>query len=123
MRLLANENFPGDAVEALRLRGHDVVWVRTDSPGSTDEEVIGRVVSEGRVLITIDRDFGELAFRRRLSVRPGVILFRIPPASPAYVAEMTVTAIEAQSDWTGQFAVVEEQRIRVTRLPSGDDET
>ena len=33
MRLLANENFPGDAVETLRARGHDVAWVRSDAPG------------------------------------------------------------------------------------------
>jgi hypothetical protein len=36
MRFLANENFPLDAVEALRRSGHDVGWVRTDAPGSTD---------------------------------------------------------------------------------------
>jgi len=36
MRILANENFPGDAVAALRLHGHDVAWVRTDAPGSSD---------------------------------------------------------------------------------------
>lgn len=32
MRILANENMPGDAVAALRVRGHDVVWVRTEMP-------------------------------------------------------------------------------------------
>ena len=32
-RVLANENFPGEAVEALRSRGHDVAWVRPPSPG------------------------------------------------------------------------------------------
>lgn len=40
MRILANENFPGDAVDALRQRGHDVVWVRTDAPGSKDTEFL-----------------------------------------------------------------------------------
>jgi len=34
MRLLTNENFPLDAVEALRSAGHDVAWVRTDAPGT-----------------------------------------------------------------------------------------
>jgi Domain of unknown function (DUF5615) len=63
MRLLANENFPRIAVEALRARGHDVAWVRTDSPGTSDEEVIHRAVAETRVLVTFDKDFGELTFR------------------------------------------------------------
>jgi predicted nuclease of predicted toxin-antitoxin system len=57
-RLLANENFPGAAVEALRSRGHDVAWVRTDAPGSSDREVLHRAVSEARILITFDKDFG-----------------------------------------------------------------
>lgn len=37
MRFLANENFPGDAVEALRHQGHDVTWIRTDAPGIAEE--------------------------------------------------------------------------------------
>ena len=40
MRFLANENFPGEAVEELRALGHDVLWVRTDAPGSSDEAVL-----------------------------------------------------------------------------------
>jgi hypothetical protein len=37
MQLLADENFPGDAVTALRAAGHDVLWIRTDAPGITDK--------------------------------------------------------------------------------------
>src|SRR5438445_603289 len=70
MRILANENFPGEAIEALRSRGHDVAWVRTDAPGSSDEEVIARATREGRLLITFDKDFGALAFRSGLSAHP-----------------------------------------------------
>ena len=66
MRLLANENFPLRAVEALRLAGEDVVWVRTESPGISDHDVLARAVSEDRVLITFDKDFGELAVRHGL---------------------------------------------------------
>jgi hypothetical protein len=40
VRILANENFPGEAVDALRYRGHDVVWIRTDAPGSKDRAVL-----------------------------------------------------------------------------------
>ena len=40
MRFLANENFPGTAVAALNAAGHDVVWIRTTAPGSTDREVL-----------------------------------------------------------------------------------
>lgn len=52
MRILADENFPGDAVAALREQGHDVAWVQSDSPGISDTEVLARAQTEGRILVT-----------------------------------------------------------------------
>lgn len=63
MRLLADENFPKMAVEALRQDGHDVSWVRTDCPGAHDKEVLARSDVENRIIITFDKDFGGAAFR------------------------------------------------------------
>jgi len=117
MRILANENFPGDAIDALRQRGHDVAWVRTDAPGSSDRQVLQRAETEDRILITFDKDFGELAFRAKLSASSGIVLFRISVPSSAHVARVTVAALESRSDWAGQFAVVEDARIRMTPLP------
>ncbi len=77
MKLLANENFPRRAVEALQEEGHDVAWIWTEAPGSTDEGVLSRAEAENRILLTFDKDFGELAFRSGLSASAGVILFRI----------------------------------------------
>ena len=57
MNFLADENFPLDAVAALRQLGHDVVWIRTDSPGVIDEVVLARAIAENRVLLTFDKDF------------------------------------------------------------------
>jgi predicted nuclease of predicted toxin-antitoxin system len=117
MRLLANENFPGDAVTALRQHGHDVAWIRTDSPGVSDIEVLERAQRENRIVITFDKDFGELAFRLRLPALNGIILFRIATPSPQYVAQAAVSAIVSRTDWAGHFAVVEDYRIRITPLP------
>ncbi len=66
MLLLANENFPEAAVAALRARGHDVAWVRTEAPGRSDREVLEWAQRENQILITFDKDFGELAFHSRL---------------------------------------------------------
>jgi predicted nuclease of predicted toxin-antitoxin system len=118
MRILANENFPEEAVEALRARGHDVVWIRTDAPGSDDREILSRAADDGRVLITFDKDFGELAFRARLSTPSGIILFRIVPISSSYIAEIAVAVLETRDDWSGYFSVVEENRVRMTPLPT-----
>jgi len=118
MRILANENFPGDAVAALRLHGHDVVWVRTDAPGSRDQQILEWARADDRVLVTFDKDFGELAIRARLPVSSGIILFRISTPSSAHVARVAVAALDSRTDWAGHFSVVEDGRIRMSPLPS-----
>ena len=117
MLLLANENFPGDAVTALREQGNDVAWIREDSPGATDIQVLDRAQRESRVLITFDKDFGELAFRHGLPASCGIILFRIPTPTPEHVANMAVVALQQRGDWAGHFSVIEQTRIRMTPIP------
>jgi|SRR3990172_3998355 len=116
MRFLANENVPYDAVAALRETGHDVAWVRTDGPGSCDEDILSRAVAEERVLITFDKDFGEMAFHSKLPAKCGIILFRIPEKSSSYIAKVVVETVESRTDWAGHFAVVGEHRIRMRTL-------
>jgi len=120
MRLLADENSPGDAVEALRSRGHDIAWIRTDAPGSIDRQVLARAVAEDRVLLTFDKDFGELAYGAGLPAHSGVVLFRFRPVSPAFVVERVLRALESRADWARHFSVVEEGRVRMAPLPSSD---
>lgn len=117
MRILANENFPGEAVEALRQKGHDIVWIRTESPGCSDKEILNKAQTENRIVVTFDKDFGELAFRLGLTATSGIILFRIQMPSPTHVARIAVAALEARTDWEGHFSVVEDSRIRMTPLP------
>lgn len=116
MRFLADENFPLDAVEALRREGHEVAWVRTDAPGSSDDVVLARGQREQRILLTFDKDFGALAFHSRLPAECGVILFRIAMRSAAEIAASVVEAIGSRDDWAGNFAVVERERIRLRKL-------
>jgi len=98
VRILANENFPEVAIAALRARGHDVVWIRTDAPGSKDRAVLQWAETENRVLVTFDKEFTELAFRFRLPVSSGVILFRITTSSPKSVAQKVVAVLESRTD-------------------------
>ena len=84
MRILANENFPQTAVDALRGDGHDVKWVRTESPGISDREVLAHAQLDGRIVVTFDKDFGELAFRFGLPAACGIILFRLTTPSPSW---------------------------------------
>jgi len=105
-------------VAALRQQGHDVAWIHEDAPGSLDSEVLERAQRESRVVVTLDKDFGELAFRRGLAASVGVVLFRITLTAPDYAARAAVAAFATRADWTRQFAVVEDDRIRLRALPS-----
>lgn len=116
MRFLANENFPFDAVEALRQIGHGITWIRTESPGISDPEVLSRAQAENRILLTFDKDFGELAFRAKLPATIGIILFRIKAPSSVVVAQKVTTAIALRNDWAGHFSVVEDDKIRMRPL-------
>ena len=118
MRILANENFPGPAVEALRGKGHDVLWARTDMPGAQDETVLKRAQAEGRLLVTLDKDFGELAFRWGLPATCGVVLFRVSLPGPEAATRRIVEVLESRTDWHGRFAVAEENRTRIRPLPA-----
>src|SRR3990172_4491835 len=106
MRFLADENFPGDAVAALRSTGHDVTWVRTAMPGSANADILETAQRERRVLLTFDRDFGELAWRQRLPAECGVVLFRLPMPLPAGVGRTLEAILSSRQDWTGHFAVI-----------------
>jgi len=121
MQLLVNENFPGEAVIALRQQGNNVVWVREDLPGITDIKVLERAQRENRILITFDKDFGELAFRYGLPASCGIILFRITAPSPDHVANLAVAALKQREDWAGHFSVIEDDRIRMTPLPAPEE--
>jgi predicted nuclease of predicted toxin-antitoxin system len=60
--------------------------------------VLARAVAEDRVLVTFDKDFGELAFRHGLTAKCGIILFRIPPESASKIAEAAVRVLSARTD-------------------------
>jgi len=114
MRFLADENFPAGVVRALRETGHDVEWVRETTPGAPDAQLLRRAAADGSVILTFDKDFGELAVRN--DVLPGsfgVILFRIPAPRGASAVAALVSVIESRQNWLGQMAVVESGRVRI----------
>lgn len=83
MRLLADENIPKSIVEYLRAGGHDVLWARTDCAGWKDVVLLERAESEGRIVMTLDKDFWQIAVQRRIPIeQAGVVLFRCSPATP-----------------------------------------
>lgn len=116
MRFLADENFPGEAIRGLRAAGNDVIWVADDASGSSDAEVLARAAREERILLTFDKDFGELAKASPLPPGCGVILLRIPMPRPDGASQQLPGLIMARDDWAGHFSVIEPGRVRMRRL-------
>ena len=117
MRLCANENVPGDCVAALRGRGHDVLWIREAARGVSDETVLAKAQAEARLLLTFDKDFGELVYRRGKAASCGIVLFRLRKPSPDFIARRVVQILESTAQWEGHYAVVDEHSIRLRPLP------
>src|ERR1044072_1114038 len=116
MRFLADENFPGSAVDELVEAGHDVAWVRTKAPGLPDGDVLAWASREQRGLLTFDKDFGELARHAGLSLDCDIVLFRMPAPVPRDIAARLSAIIASRPDWAGHFSVVEPGRVRMRRL-------
>lgn len=116
MRFLADENFPGAAVGALEKAGHDVVWMRIAAPGASDPDVLARAVREGRILLTFDKDFGEVARAAALPTTCGVVLFRLPVPRPGDVGPRLADLVTSRDDWAGHFSVIEPGRVRMRPL-------
>ena len=72
-KYLGNENVPGEAVQAARQAGHDVLWITESSPGADDDAVLATAMAANRILLTFDKDFGEMAFRQGKAATCGVI--------------------------------------------------
>lgn len=119
MRLCANENLPEDCILQLRKAGHDVLWIREAAPGSPDAAVLARAHAENRLLVTFDKDFGELIYKAGAKAAVGIILFRIPQPSASAVAAKVSAVLSSRSDWAGHFSVVEEFTLRMRPLPEG----
>lgn len=102
MRILADENMLDVAVAILRQAGHDVLYVKEERPSTRDPDVLAWATRENRLLITFDKDFGELNQRYNQPAPHGVALFRIPTSVPVdEQAELIAHSVMAQLDWSG----------------------
>lgn len=75
MKLLANENFPYKSIIYLKKKGYDIISIGMDNPSILDAEVMLIAMKEERVILTFDRDYGELIFKHNYKPDWGVIFF------------------------------------------------
>jgi predicted nuclease of predicted toxin-antitoxin system len=113
MQLLADENFPRASVLRLRVERESVEWVAEFSPGLSDTEVLAHARERHQVLLTFDRDFGELIYRQAAPAPAGVVHFRFIPTTPEEPAVVLRQLLAVKGlDLIGRYTVVERDRVR-----------
>lgn len=117
MDFVANENFPLFRVRLLRNAGHGVASVIEETPGATDSDILERAQRENRIILTFDRDYGELIYRHRTFFTEGVVYFRFDLSTPEEPAKILLKVLEeGKALLPGKFAIIERGRIRQRAL-------
>jgi len=110
---IADENIETEIVAVLREMGYETTKVSDLTPGAEDDEILQEAQHHGCILITNDKDFGELVFRQKRATA-GVMLIRMPGLAGAKKAELVKRALEEQPiGLHGSFVVLSPQVIRI----------
>ena len=116
MKFLADECCDTDLVKSLREAGHDVTYVLEFKAGANDDEILLEAYSEGRILLTEDKDFGELVYRL-MKPSKGIILMRIDVKERHMKPIRLNQLIENYQDQIhGHFVVIDTQKFRFRPL-------
>ena len=113
LKLLADENIDQQVVNMLRADGHDVLYVAELVPGIHDDEVLSQANSRQALLLTADKDFGELVFRQR-KILEGVILVRLAGLSSEERASIVAATLrDHASEFSHAFSVISPGMVRI----------
>lgn len=116
MKLFADENVARAEVAWLRSRGHDVLYASEVKAGAADADWMARAETESRVLLTADKDFGDLIFRDGLTSH-GVILLRLGDLGlTERLARLDVSWTTIETNTPGKFIVITATKIRIRDL-------
>lgn len=113
IRLLANENFPLTSVKILEKLGYDIKYIGIDNPGIPDTRVLNIAVSEQRTILTLDRDYGELIFKKSFRPQMRVIYLRLTDLKPEQPAKLLADLFKSDEiQFAGRLTVISEKTIR-----------
>jgi predicted nuclease of predicted toxin-antitoxin system len=117
MNFLIDESADVRLAAHLRELGHDVKTVAGDyAQALEDREILRLAAAERRIVITFDRDFGELIFRES-QAHAGVLYFRLGPIDlPTEIARLGYV-LTHYADQLDQFLVITPARVRVRTYP------
>ena len=112
MKLLANENFPYPSIFYLRDKGFDIVSIGMENPSIKDSEIMSIAINENRIILTFDRDYGELIFRYNYKPEMGVIYLRLDNYTPIDPGLIIESLLNSELDLRRALTVIDQHGIR-----------
>lgn len=113
MKFLANENFPIPGINLLRKAGHTVTSISELYAGISDSAVIRRASADNYIILTFDKDYGEIIFKHARNNPPAVIFFRFIGDAPEAAAKILINLLtDGKYDFENKFTVIEIDGIR-----------
>jgi predicted nuclease of predicted toxin-antitoxin system len=115
VNFLADENVDDISVEVLRTNGYQVRYISEFDRGVNDDQVFQSANTSDEILITSDKDFGEIVFRQK-RVTAGVVLIRLSGLKPEAKADTVLAVVrEHHDDLKGNFTVISPGIVRIRR--------
>jgi predicted nuclease of predicted toxin-antitoxin system len=115
MNILADEGFDKPIVDLLRKNGFSVLYILETNRGANDDVILAMANKDKRILITQDKDFGELVFRLK-NVHYGVILIRLEGYKPGLKAEIVLNLLNKhKTNLIEAFTVIQPNAIRIRK--------
>jgi predicted nuclease of predicted toxin-antitoxin system len=115
MKFLADENFPITAFRILQESGYDIKHVAFEMPSVKDTDVTDFAISENRIILTFDGDYGTLIFK--FGYRPpGVVYFRLQNITAEEPAYIVINLLKDAYLFEQMHTVVENDKIRQRRI-------
>ena len=116
MKFVADENLEQQIVDLLRADNHEVLFIAETNPSVGDEKVLEIAEKNKSILITNDKDFGELIFRQKRN-NSGVILIRLHGLPNIEKAKLTLNCINKYgSEIQNSYIVISKDALRIRKL-------
>lgn len=112
MKFLADVNIEKTIVDELRRIGYDIVWIVDENPYLDDMSIFKIAQNENRILLTNDKDFGEIVFRQKLA-SAGIILLRIKGQDTRKKIKLLRKVLISYHDRISKhFVVITKEKVR-----------
>lgn len=116
MIFFADEGLDAPFVELLRKEGHSVIYATEEMKGATDTEILAQAVAANAILITKDKDFGEMVIRHQM-YSCGIVLIRVEKLNILANCLFVLQLLNRHArDLAYSFTVIQEDKIRIRSL-------